>query len=210
MAARPELTSTYAIVTGACGFLGRCVTQHLVTAGAQVHCLDVHESGIGLPDAVQYRKADITDAGEIFSVLGSLRVPPDCEAVVFHLAGKSHVGECKNDPRSAVTLNVIGTVNVLEACRNVQVKRLIFPSTALVYASPAIEPLSEDSRVCPTSVYAATKLAAEHLLQGYAAEYGVSCCIARLGNVYGHGARDSVVSVSCAKRYREGLFHSDL
>ena len=116
--------------------------------------------------------------------------------MVIHLAGRGHVGANRDDPLAAVAVNVVGTTNVLEACRSAGVRRVVFPSSALVYRLPARSPLSEDAPVASTSVYAATKLASEALLQAYAAEFGLSCAVARLGNVYGHGASaDSVASI---------------
>ena len=61
---------------------------------------------------------------------------------VYDLAGRGHVGANRDDPRGAVAVNVVGTANVLEACRHAGVGRVVFPSSALVYRLPARSPLS--------------------------------------------------------------------
>jgi UDP-glucose 4-epimerase len=201
----PELTDTHAIITGVAGFLGKCLARQLLSAGAQVHGLDVHDNSADLPEAVEYHRVDIVKLDKLCEVLTELHFPPDRKVVVFHLAGQSRVGECRSEPSSAIALNVTGTSNLLDACRRAHLTRVIFPSTALVYSAPAPGPLDEDAALWPKSVYAATKLAAEALLKGYSADYGFSCCIARLGNVYGPGgASDSVVSILLRQVQRGG------
>jgi UDP-glucose 4-epimerase len=139
---------------------------------------------------------DLLDADALRSALRRLLADDAASAVVFHLAARGHVGACRDDPTGAVAVNVVGTTNVLEACREAGVPRVVFPSSALVYRLPAGSPLGEDAPVEPRSIYAATKLAGEALLQAYAVEYGLSCTVARLGNVYGPGASaDSVASI---------------
>ena len=72
----------------------------------------------------------------------------------------------------------------------------LFPSSAHVYRLPAAVPIDEDAPTAARSVYAATKIASETMLQGYAADFGFSCAVGRLGNVYGNGAsEDSVASI---------------
>jgi UDP-glucose 4-epimerase len=187
----PEFTY---VVTGAAGFLGRALTAKLAATGARVIEIDL-ASGIPSP-AREVVEVDLLDAEALRAALTTKLAEEAGSVVVFHLAARGHVGSSRDDPRGAVTANVIGTLNVLEACRDIGVARVVFPSTALVYRVPAAAPLGEDARVASTSVYAATKLACEALLEAYAAEYGLSCTVARLGNVYGPGAAaDTVVSI---------------
>ena len=77
-----------------------------------------------------------------------------------------------------------------------KVRRVVFPSTALVYGVPVRVPVEETDATAPVTMYGANKLAGEALLQGYAGAYGFDCTAARLGNVYGQTAAvDSVVSI---------------
>ncbi len=185
-----------ALVTGAAGFLGTVLASRLAAAGFGVAAIDVRTPGGSAAEGIRYRRADLLDFGTLPGLVGEAagERPGDC--VVFHLAGESHVGNCRRDPLRAHALNVAVTAHLLEACRRAGVRRVVFPSTALVYRDPSRKPLDEGAPVAAGSVYAATKLAAEALLAGYAADHGFSCDVARLGNVYGPGAHgDSVVHI---------------
>ena len=183
-----------AVVTGSSGFLGSSLTAQLAASGARVIAIDV--AGRTSSGAAEHVGLDLLDADALRSAFVEHLGDDASSAVLVHLAGRGHVGANRDDPRGAVAVNVVATTNVLEACRSAGVRRVVFPSSALVYRLPARSPLSEDAPVASTSVYAATKLASEALLQAYATEFGLSCAVARLGNVYGHGASaDSVASI---------------
>ena len=182
------------VVTGASGFLGSSLTAQLAASGARVIAID--SPGRISSGATEHVGLDLLDADALRAEFVARLADDATSAVVIHLAGRGHVGSNRDDPRAAVAVNVVGTTNVLEACRHVGVRQVVFPSSALVYRLPSRSPLREDAPVASTSVYAATKLASEALLQAYAAEFGLSCAVARLGNVYGHGASaDSVASI---------------
>ena len=191
---RPDISHFAAVVTGAAGFLGAALAERLAARGARVIGID-HAAGVG-PGAGERVRLDILDADALRAAFVGLLRNDAASAVVIHLAARGHVGACHDDPRGAVALNVVGTTNVLEACREAGVRRIVFPSSALVYRLPARSPIGEDAPVASRSIYAASKLACEALLQAYAVEYGFSCTVARLGNVYGRGAAtDSVASI---------------
>jgi UDP-glucose 4-epimerase len=195
----------HALITGVGGFLGKALAKQLAQAGATVTGLDVHESCAELPSDVAYHRADILDFHRFRDLARRLLPGNTANVVVFHLAAQAHIGKCQAEPLKAFTLNVVGTVNVFETCRELNVTRAIFPSTALVYKRPAPAPIEETDPLEPTSMYAATKLACEVLLRTYSANYGLSCRIARLGNVYGPGgASDSVVNIVVEQARRKG------
>jgi nucleoside-diphosphate-sugar epimerase len=182
------------VVTGATGFLGAALVKRLAASGARVVGIDV--AGGGGSGAGETISLDILDANALPAALAGMLGDDAPSTVVFHLAAQGHVGVCRGDPHGAVALNVVGTTNVLEACRKVGVRRVVFPSSALVYKLPAKSPIDEDAPVAPRSIYAATKLACEALLEAYAVEFDLSCTVARLGNVYGRGASaDSIASI---------------
>jgi UDP-glucose 4-epimerase len=182
-----------ALITGVGGFLGRKLAKYLLQSGSHVVGLGQQASAVDLPRGIQYRQADIRNFDQLYNQISQLKTE---STTVFHLAAQSHVGKSRVDPLTTLSVNVMGTAHLLEACRQVNIKRIIFPSTMLVYARPVPLPIKETDSVQAGSVYASTKLASEELLKGYASDYGFSCRIARLGNGYGpSGAADSVVEI---------------
>jgi UDP-glucose 4-epimerase len=103
--------------------------------------------------------------------------------VVFHLAAIAAVGA---DPYGTFETNTKGTLNVLNACRKNDVRRLVFASSAAVYGDIKTK-ASEDIACEPISVYGASKLAAESYINAYSSCYGISSIILRYFNVYGTG-----------------------
>lgn len=182
-----------ALITGVGGFLGRKLAKYLLQSGSNVSGIAQQASAVDLPRGIQYHQADIRNFDQLYNQINQLQTE---NTTVFHLAAQSHVGKSRIDPLTTLSVNVMGTAHLLEACRQANVKRIIFPSTMLVYARPVPLPIKETDAVQAGSVYASTKLAAEELLKGYASDYGFSCRIARLGNGYGpSGAADSVVEI---------------
>jgi len=141
---------------------------------------------------VTFYRADVTDVDAWDGSPEQFWQQPE-ETVLFHLAGIAHAGYCREQPLRGAAVNVTGALAAVEACRRRGVRRVLFPSTALVYGPEARVPAAETDPPCPTSFYAATKLAAEALLQGYASEFGVAIDVVRLGNVYGCGAASDTV-----------------
>jgi len=182
-----------ALITGVGGFLGRRLAKYLLQSGSHVVGMGQQASAVDLPRGIQYHQADIRNFDQLYNEISQLQTE---NTTVFHLAAQSHVGKSRIDPLTTLSVNVMGTAHLLEACRQANVKRIVFPSTMLVYARPVPLPIKETDAVQAGSVYASTKLAAEELLKGYASDYGFSCRIARLGNGYGpSGAADSVVEI---------------
>jgi len=187
------LNKMNALITGVGGFLGRRLAKYLLQSDFNVVGLAQQASPIDLPRGIQYHQVDICNFDQLYNKLSQLQIE---NATVFHLAAQSHVGKSRMDPLKTLSVNVMGTAHLLEACRRASIKRIIFPSTMLVYAKPTPLPIKETDAVQAGSLYASTKLASEELLKGYASDYGFSCRIARLGNGYGpSGAADSVVEI---------------
>ncbi len=188
-----ELKKMHALITGVNGFLGQALSQNLVRAGIRVTGFDIHNSSANSLKELQYLKVDMLDFNQLLTAIHQFS-PED--VVVFHLAGQSNIGKSRTEPMSTWSINVTGTAHLLEACRRVAIHKIIFPSTALVYARPAPVPFVETDATLANSVYVSTKLASEVLMKGYAIDFGFACRIARLGNVYGPGGKaDSVVQI---------------
>jgi UDP-glucose 4-epimerase len=172
-----------ALVTGGAGFIGSHIVDRLVELGHRVAIVDDLSTGIrgNLNEAASFHEADIRDAERIRAVFEAER--PD---LVYHLAAQSDVRRSVANPVYDAQCNVIGSLNVLEACRAVGVGKLIFSSTGgAIYGDPDHLPVGEDHPARPMSPYGASKLAVEGYLHQYRASFGVSYTVLRYGNVYG-------------------------
>lgn len=192
-----------ALVTGASGFLGATVLKHLAASGTAVLGVDCREPRGPLPPGAHFAQVDLLKPRELKHAFQDALPGPD-GCTVFHLAALTHVGTCHQDPGQAFAINVTGTLHILEACRALGIQRVVFPSTALVYLRRSGQQLDEDCPVEATSIYGATKLAAESILAGYAADYGFSCSVARIGNVYGPGGHEDSVAAILIRQARQG------
>jgi len=189
----PNLKNMHALVTGVNGFLGQALSQYLLQAGARVTGFDIHDSSPDSLKGIQYHKVDILDFDQLYTVMSQFS-PVDL--IIFHLAGQSNVGKSRTEPLSTWSVNVTGTAHLIETCRRIAINRIIFPSTALLYARPSLRPLVETDATLVGSVYVSTKLASESLIKSYSVDFGLTCRIARLGNVYGPGGpTDSIVQI---------------
>ena len=192
-----------AIVTGAGGFIGRGLIANL-------ECRGVRTCGFDLPGRTGQviRCVDLSDLEAAERAFTAAAADLGPAVTVFHLAGFANASICRADPPGAFAANVTATANVLEACRLAGIVRVVFPSTALVYALPGRLPLDEHSPLGPRSIYAASKIAGEALLAGYASDYNFSIDIVRLGNVYGPGGpSESVASTLLRQVLGDGHVH---
>jgi len=175
-----------ALVTGASGFVGRHLVDHLTASGDEVALCDRVHGGI-----------DICDAGAIASLVRS--EGPDA---VYHLAGWADVGGSWSEPVEAFRANAEGTLNVLLACADAGVARVLSVGSADVYGrvTEAELPLREDAPLRPVSPYAASKVAADFLgLQAFLGR-GLGVIRVRAFNHLGPGQTDRFVAPALATR----------
>ena len=186
------------VVTGAAGFLGNRLVHALLKNGSFVIGIDFHNPSA---KAVKYFKNYEQFrfiCGDVFKksdeAINLLKSDKRRKDAIFHLAGLANVKECEENPSQAFKSNVDLTYHVLEFCRLNGIKKFLFPSTGLVYGDHLKHPATEEDPTHPKNLYVSTKVSAEALIQGYAESYGLTCMIARLGNVYGPGGNlDSVI-----------------
>ena len=175
----------HAFVTGSSGFVGSWLLRHLEDSG----------------DTVTSCAADITDAPSLQKEL--LAVSPQA---VYHLAGQANVGASWNDTVATFEVNAVGTLNVLEAVRQLPMRpRVLVIGSADVYGTVKADdlPLTEDTPLRPVSPYAASKVAAEFVaLQAYLG-YGTPVIRARAFNHVGPGQNEGFVVSALAKRIAE-------
>lgn len=171
-----------ALVTGAAGFLGSHLVDRLVADGHHVTGLDDLSVGrlANLADARRHKGCGFHRFDILSPDLPEL-VGRDRPDVVVHLAATAP----NADPLSTTRVNVLGTVNVLQACVHAGVPRVVLASSGQVYGEPATLPVGERAATRPVSPYGASKLAAEAYLEVYQAQHGLAGVSLRLGNVYG-------------------------
>lgn len=173
------------LVTGGAGFIGSHVVDKLIDKGVKVRVFD----GI-MPT---FRKDIEFYQGSILDVtaLGFASLGVDA---IMHLAAVADVKDVYNDPYYSESINVRGTINVLEAARKAKVKRLIYGSTSWVYSETDKDVVDESVPLhAPSHFYTATKLAGEYYYQSYSRLYSLEVTILRYGIPYGPRARDAAV-----------------
>ncbi|WP_436930027.1 dTDP-glucose 4,6-dehydratase [Halosimplex halobium] len=191
------------LVTGGAGFIGRWVVAELLNRGYDVHVLDDLSNGsrrnvaaFESNDGFQLTEGSVHDADVVADCFHD-----DLDACL-HLAAEIDVQESLDDPESHYEANVAGTQNVLESCRRWDT-RLALVGTCMVYdvasAVDDADGIDESHPVKPASPYAATKLAAENLAEGYYHGYDLPVVTLRPFNTYGPfqqtGMAGGVVSI---------------
>lgn len=121
--------------------------------------------------------------GTITDVDAVRRVTESADGVF--LLSSLWLAECTENPRAALDVNVMGAFNVLDACREHSVKRVVYASSASVYGEPVSVPMTEDHPFHNRTMYGATKIAAEQLCRTFFAMYGLGYLSLRYMNVYG-------------------------
>ncbi len=176
-----------AIVTGGAGFIGSNLVDALVGAGADVTVIDNLSTGreANLHQAIErgarLRVIDILDPNDVDAVFDAAQ--PE---VVFHMAAQIDVRKSLTRPAWDAEINVMGTINVLEAARRVDGTRVINTSTGgAIYGDADVIPTPETAPARPEAAYGQSKLAAEGYCGLYERLYGLSTATLRYGNVYG-------------------------
>ncbi len=170
------------LITGAAGFLGSALANRLVGEGHQVRGLDDLSAGNreALSPEVLFTRGDVNDRPKLWTLLQDV----DC---VYHLAARVLVPESVLYPREYNAVNVGGTVALMEAMRDVGVRRVVLISSGAVYGRQEEQPLHEDMMPNPQSPYAVSKLAAEHYVRTIGALWGIETVVLRVFNAYGPG-----------------------
>jgi UDP-glucose 4-epimerase len=170
------------LITGAAGFLGSALSNQLAREGHQVRGLDDLSTGdpqVLSPD-VHFTRGDVNDRPKLWTLLQEV----DC---VYHLAARVSVPESILYPREYNAVNVGGTVSLMEAMRDVGVKRVVFASSGAIYGNQDIQPLSEGQIPHPSSPYAVSKLSAEYYIRTIGSLWGIDTVSLRIFNAYGPG-----------------------
>jgi len=197
------------LVTGGTGFIGSNLVKELIQQGQRVVVLDnISPEEGNLPAGAIFYKADIRDKkiSEIFE--------KEKPSIVFHLAAKPIVQDVYNNPYEAIETNIMGTVNVLESCRNQKnVESIIIASSDKAYGKPTSLPYSEHHPLKGDHPYDVSKSSADLIAHTYAKTYGMPILITRFSNVFGPGDKNSsrIVPgiIESASENKELLLRSD-
>jgi NAD dependent epimerase/dehydratase len=176
------------LVTGADGFIGSHLTEALVERGAAVTALCLYNSfdSCGwldsIPEAIRARlqivRGDVRDAAFVRTIVQG-------QDIVFHLAALIGIPYSYVAAHSYVQTNVMGTLNLLEVCREAGVSRIVHTSTSEVYGTALTLPISESHVLQGQSPYSASKIGADMMAEAFARSFGVPVVILRPFNTYG-------------------------
>ena len=170
------------LITGGAGFLGSALARRLVAEGHHVRVLDDLSSGdpSRLPPEVLFTRGDVRDRPKLWTLLQGVQC-------VFHLAARVSVAESVAYPREYTNVNVGGTVTLMEAMRDVGVRRVILASSGTVYGDQPRQPVDENMRPNPLAPYTVSKIAAEYYVFTLGALYNIETVALRIFNAYGPG-----------------------
>ncbi|MBU6199277.1 MAG: NAD-dependent epimerase/dehydratase family protein [Xanthomonadaceae bacterium] len=183
------------LVSGAAGFIGAYVARGLLARGERVVGLDnfndyydpqlKRDRVAALCPNLDLRRLDLADATALDALFVEIK-----PTRVIHLAAQAGVRYSLKNPRAYAQSNLVGFLNVLEACRHGVVEHLVYASSSSVYGANAVAPFAEAQRIDqPLSLYAATKAANEMMAHCYAHLYRLPCTGLRFFTVYGPWGR---------------------
>lgn len=200
------------LITGAAGFVGYHLSKKLCESNYNVVGLDnlndyydVNLKLARLEELKHYTnfnftKIDLVDRNKLFELFKSNKFD-----YVINLAAQAGVRYSIENPYAYIDSNIVGFINVLEACRNNPVRHLIYASSSSVYGANVKQPFSEDDNVDhPVSLYAATKKSNELMAHTYSNLYGIPTTGLRFFTVYGTYGRPDMAYFSFTKNIIEG------
>ena len=182
-------------VTGGAGFIGSHLVDRLIELGHNVLVIDNLSTGMRsfVHESAQFIEMDVRDP-KLLSVFEMFK-----PSIVFHEAAQTMVQSSMENPGYDCDVNLLGLINVLDACRKVKVEQFLMPSSAAVYGDLAVLPLTEELSGMPSSFYGLTKLTAEGYLRIYREAFGLNTVCFRYANVYGprqgDGGEGGVISI---------------
>ncbi len=170
------------LITGGAGYIGSHMAHHLLEAGEDIVVLDNLSTGVekNLPKNIAFTRGDIADPALVSKLIDTHKIDS-----VIHFAGSVVVPESVEKPLDYYANNTSGTRTLIETCVRHGVGNFIFSSTAAVYGTPKILPVSEDTPTNPDSPYGRSKLMTEWVLKDTAAAHPLKFGILRYFNVAG-------------------------
>jgi NAD dependent epimerase/dehydratase len=183
-----QLKGKQVVVTGAAGFIGSHLAEHLAQAGCRVRAL-VHYNSRESRGNLRFLPRDVLDSIEI--VAGDITDPFNASKavrggeIVFHLAALIAIPYSYIAPQSYVNTNVLGTLHVLQACLDHGVKKVVHTSTSETYGTAVYTPIDEAHPLQGQSPYSASKIGADMVAQSYHRSFDLPVATIRPFNTYG-------------------------
>jgi len=176
------------LVTGSDGFIGSHLTEALVRAGHDVRAFTLYNS-FGTRGWLDRCASDVRGkfeviAGDVRDPFGVKESMQGCDAVM-HLAALIGIPYSYQSPSSYVETNVSGTLNIVQAARDLGLQRVIHTSTSEVYGSAQFVPITEEHPLQGQSPYSASKIGADHIALSYFLSFGTPVTVVRPFNTYG-------------------------
>lgn len=169
------------LVSGGAGFIGSNLVDRLIKEGNKVVVIDNLSTGKteNVHNKAKIYQLDICSK-KIVDVFKKEKID-----IVYHKAAQVDVQKSIEDPILDVNVNILGTVNILEACKETNVKKIIYPSSAAVYGEPKYLGIDEKHPISPISSYGISKYTPENYIRIYNELYNIDYTILRYSNVYG-------------------------
>jgi len=194
------------LITGGAGFIASHVADAYIAAGHEVAVLDNFSTGNerNLNPKAEVHRVDIRDREAVQKAISAFR-----PQLVNHHAAQAEVPKSVADPVFDATVNIVGGLNLLKACVDNQVEKIVFSSTGgALYGEPDIVPCAEDHPVRPLSPYGTAKFCFEQYLGTFKRTFGLDYTVLRYANVYGprqdFAAEEGRVIAIFASRMLEG------
>lgn len=177
------------IVTGGCGFIGSHLVDQLLAKGCHVTVIDSLVTGRleNLAHQKNNKNLNIVKADIVESVV--IRQYFEGIDVLFHLAGLADIVPSINDPLKYYNANVAGTASIVEVCRLMGIKKIVYAASSSCYGIPDIYPTPETAEIRPQYPYALTKYLGEQIVMHWGKVYDISVTALRLFNVFGPRSR---------------------
>lgn len=185
-----------AVITGACGFIGRNLTMHLLDAGYEILAIDCADMCFSNDPHITYVRSDLTD------ICGCIDESFMGSDVIYHLAWAGVRPEDRND-LSVQQKNISLSVNVVELAKALDIKRAVFVGSTMEYCYNEGE-ICEASLPTPHNAYGSVKTAVRFICQQLCRDYGISFEYAVLTSIYGKGREDNNVIFYCIRSLLNG------
>jgi UDP-glucose 4-epimerase len=190
------------LVTGGAGFIGSHVVDAYIAAGHEVAVLDNFSTGQvdNINPAAAVHRVDLRDQPQVEKAVATFR--PE---LVNHHAAQSEVPKSVADPAYDAQINIVGALNLLKACVDHHVRKVIFSSTGgALYGEPDVVPAAEDHPLRPLSPYGTSKLAFEQYLGTFRRTFGLDYTVLRYANIYGprqdfHAEEGRVIAIFASR-----------